>query len=203
VVQWIDPTETDRETWAGPSARRPGVRSVYERAHETTLPYERRESLALAGPDVAEEFDTRAYDRVKLHYSVGVDVDGRVKLLSKGHLWGDEETHQRFRTQYRRPPEPTDIPPFEEYSVWMRFQRGTVHRDDDGTISFEPDPTETEEQTLTLAWPDLYSTDQMRIAEAELVRNPPLARYALDSLGLWDDVRDVFRYKPDAFDRGP
>ena len=200
---WIDPNETDPETWTGEPARPSATRSVYERAHDTTLPYERTEALTLSGPDIAEEFDTRAYDNVKLHYNIAVDADGRVKLLSKGHLWGNEETHQRFRVQYRRRPEPTDVAPFEEYSVWMRFRRGTVDRTPDGGISFEPDPTQTEEQTLTLAWPDLYSTDQIRIAEAELVRNPPLARYALQTLDLWEDVRDALRYNPDAFERSP
>lgn len=85
---WIDPTETDPETWAGEPAANAGTRSVYERAHETTLPCERRETLTLSGPDVAEEFETKGYDRVKLHYRIRVDTEGRVKLLSTGHLWG-------------------------------------------------------------------------------------------------------------------
>jgi hypothetical protein len=203
VSPWIDPNETDRERWTGESETGSTQRSVYERVHETTLPYERAESLTLSGPDVADEFETKAYDRVKLQYNIGVDVKGRVKLLSKGHLWGAEERHQRFRVQYRRPPEPTAVEPFEEYSAWMRYRQGTVEREPDGTLSFDSNPAQTEEQTLSLAWPEMYSTDQIRIAEAELVRNPPLARYALKSLDLWADVRDVFRYSPDAFEHPP
>jgi len=202
VAPWIDPDETDPETWTGESQTRDDVRTVYERAHATTLPYERRESLMLSGPDVADEFRTMAYDRVKLHYRVGVDSDGRIKLLSKGHLWGAEETHQRFRIQYRRPAEPTTVPPFEEYSAWVRYQTGTVHHEA-GTMSFEPDPAQTEEQTRTLEWQEMYSTDQLRIAEAELVRNPPLARYALGQQGLWNDICDTLRYNPEAFDLAP
>lgn len=200
---WIDPNETDPERWTGEPTSQSTQRSVYERAHGTPLPYERTETLALSGPDVADEFDTKAYDKVKLHYHIGVDVEGRVKLLSKGHLWGAEERHQRFRVQYRRPPEPTPAEPFEEYSAWMRYRQGTVDRDPDGSLSFDSNPAQTEEKTLSLAWPELYSTDQIRIAEAELVRNPPLARYALKTLDLWADVRDVLRYKPDAFARPP
>ena len=49
----------------------------------------------------------------------------------------------------------------------------------------------------------MYSADQLRLAEAELVRNPPLARYALSQKGIWEDVRDTLRYNPDAFDRRP
>jgi hypothetical protein len=49
----------------------------------------------------------------------------------------------------------------------------------------------------------MYSSDQLRLAEAELVRNPPLARYALVTQGLWADVRDAFRYNPEAFASPP
>jgi hypothetical protein len=64
----------------------------------------------------------------------------------------------------------------------------------------DSDPTRTQEKTLTLPWPEMYSADQIRIAEAELVRNPPLARYALLTNELWADVRDTLRYNPEAFD---
>lgn len=199
---WIDPDETDPEMWTGEQPDRSDHRSVYERAHETTLPYQRREGLTLSDPDVADEFWTAAYDSVKLHYNIGVDVEGRVKLLSKGHLWGAEESHRRFRIQYRRPAEPTTVPPFEEYSAWIRYQSGTVRRED-GEITFEAAPSETEEETHTFDWQEMYSADQLRLAEAELVRNPPLARYALRRQGLWADVRDALRYNPVAFDWEP
>jgi hypothetical protein len=202
VSPWIDPDETARETWAGDAGRQTASRTVYERAHATSIPYERRENVLLSGPAVAAEFQNAQFDNAKLHYSIGVDANERVKVLSKGHLWGSEETHQRFRIQYRRPAEPTTTAPFEEYSAWVRFQMGTVSRDGDG-LSFDPDPSQTEEKTLTLSWPKMYSADQLRLAEAELVRNPPLARYALSQKGLWEDIRDALRYNPDAFDRRP
>lgn len=199
---WIDPDETDRETWAGEPDERSSSRTVYERAHATSLPYERQEDYTVSGPEVAAEFQTASYDHAKLQYRIGVDAQGRVKLLSKGHLWGTEETHQRFRIQYRRAPKPTTTVPFEEYTAWLRFRTGTVSREG-GTLRFDPDPTQTEERTLTLSWPEMYSPDQIRLAEAELVRNPPLARYALLTQDLWDDVRDTFRYNPEAFDKPP
>lgn len=202
MTPWIDPDETARETWAGGPEPDGESRSVYERAHATSLPYERREDFTVQGPDVAAEYRSAAYDHAKLDYHIGVDAKGRVKLLSKGHLWGAEETHRRFRIQYRRAAEPTDRLPFEEYTAWVRLQTGTVSRED-GTLHFDPDPAQTEERTLTLEWPQMYSSDQIRIAEAELVRNPPLARYALLTHDLWEDVRDTLRYNPDAFDRGP
>lgn len=201
-MPWIDPKETDPEGWVGEDPEESASRTVYERAHDTPVPYERCEDLTLSGPDVAAEFHTAEYDHVKLRYHIGVDADGRIKLLSKGHLWGTDETHRRFRLQYRRPPEPTDDPPFEEYSAWVRFQTGTVHRED-GEITFDLEPGQTREKTRTLAWPEMYSADQLRLAEAELVRNPPLARYALRAEELWADVRGALRYNPDAFDVGP
>jgi hypothetical protein len=188
--------------WTETAGESASIRSVYERAHETTAPFERREELTLSGPDVAAEFRTREYDHAKLHYRIGVDSGGRVKLLMKGHLWGDEDTHQRFRIQYRRCAEPTDTPPFAEYSAWVRLQLGTVHREDD-SIRFERDPDRTREETRTLAWDEMYSSDQLRLAEAELVRNPPLARYALRQQDLWVDVHDALRYNPNAFNHTP
>lgn len=199
---WINPDESKREAWTGTTERATATRTVYERAHETATPYERREEVVVSGPDVAAEFRTARYDNAKLHYHIVVDGQCRVRLLTKGHLWGHEESHRRFRVQYRREAEPTEVPPFEEYSAWTRFQTGTVTRED-GSLVFEPDPDATEERTLTLSWPEMYSSDQLRVAEAELVRNPPLARYALVQQGLWDEVRDALRYNPGAFGKGP
>jgi hypothetical protein len=199
---WIDPEETDPATWTGEPETPSGSATVYERAHGTTIPYERRDDLTVWGPDVAAEFRTAAFDHARLHYHVAVDSKGRVKLLSTGHLWGHEETHRRFRIQYRRAAEPTDVPPFTEYTAWTRFETGTVGNDGDG-LQFEPDPDRTEERTLTLSWPAMYSSDQLRLAEAELVRNPPLARHVLRERELYDDVRYALRYNPEAFDRGP
>jgi hypothetical protein len=202
VAPWIDPDETDRETWAGSSEHRPATKTVYERATDTVTPYEREDDVYVHGPDVAEEFHAADYTHARLHFHVAVDVQDRTKVLVKGHLWGDDEVHHRFRTQYRRAGEPTETAPFDEYRVWQRTQRGTVSRDGDG-IAFEPDDGSTRERTMTLDWPALYSSDQLRIAEAELVRNPPLARYVLAEQDLWEEVRDAFRYNPEAFDRSP
>jgi hypothetical protein len=199
VDPWIEPQETERATWGVTDSGPESPPSVYERAHAAARPYERYESLTLAGPDVQAAFESAAYDHAKLHYHIAVDSAGRVKLLSKGHLWGPESDHQRFRIQYRREAEPTETPPFDEYDAWARFRTGRVERDGDG-LTFEADPDRTRERTMTLSWPEMFATDQLRLAEAELVRNPPLARYVLSTQDLWADVRDTLRYHPAAFE---
>lgn len=203
VMPWIDPHESAAEQWAGADSDVPGPkRSVYERAHETGVPFERDDDLRLSGSSVTEEFRTRDYTYAHVTYHLAVERDGRVKLLSKGHLWGNGEEHQRFRAQYRREGEPTDTDPFETYRVWMRYQFGTVSRDDDGTVDFQP-TERVKEHSRELAWPEMYSSAQLRVAELELVRNPALARYVLRERGLWRDVQDAFRYNTQAFAVGP
>jgi len=201
VAPWVDPSDTDPEPWAG-SGGAGDTTSVYERAHETTTPYERREQVHLSGPAVAAEFENASHDSAKLWYQVGVDANDRLKLLVKGLLWGDEEAHSRFRVQYRREPEPTETAPFETYDAWQRVETGTIERED-GVSTFVSDAEPIEERTLTLSWEAMYSADQLRIAEAELVRNAALARYVLAEQGLWVDVRDTLRYNPAAFGVGP
>ena len=198
---WVDPTETDPETWVG-SDRDSGITPVYERAHETVTPYERREQVRLSGPAVAAEFENARYEDAKLWYRIGVDSNDRLKVLVRGLLWGTEDTHSRFRVQYRREPEPTETVPFDEYDVWQRVETGTIERRD-GELTFASDADSIEERTLSLSWTEMYSADQLRVAEAELVRNAALARYVLAEQDLWTDVRDTLRYNPAAFGVGP
>ncbi|WP_335999660.1 hypothetical protein [Halorientalis halophila] len=201
-MPWVDPHETDPETWGGSAAaaNRPCT-PVYERALSTRPPFERTDKLVLHGPAVTEEFRTRGYESVRVDYHLAVEADGRVKLLARGHLWGGDEPHQRFRAQYRRESEPTDTVPFDEYLAWTRYQFGTIDVED-GTLSFEPEG-DREEETRRLDWTDLYASARLRMAELELIRNPGLARYALRDLGEWRDVEDALRYNPDAFAVGP
>lgn len=203
-MPWIDPHETDAAAWTGGSeGRERELRTVCERAIQTPVPYQRSYHVHLHGAAVSTEFNSRAYDNAHLECTIAVEDSTRVKLLTKGHLWGDGEEHQRFRAQYRREPDPTDTVPFGEYSTWVRYQFGTVSRGDDGAVHFEIDPRGTHEETRVLAWENLFEIDQLRLAEGELVRNPPFARYVLRERDDWDAVRDALRYDPDAFAVGP
>lgn len=202
-MPWIDPQQTAPDEWSGESAGQgDSVKSVYERAHETAVPFGRDEAVRLHGAAVTDEFRSREYTHAHVSYHLAVERDGRVKLMSNGHLWGGGEDHQRFRAQYRRDGEPTDTEPFEAYRVWRRYQYGTVGRAEGGGLTFEAD-SPVQEDTSELEWLELYSTAQLRIAELELVRNPPYARHLLVERGRWDSVRDAFTYNPYAFAVGP
>lgn len=201
-MPWIDPRENDPDAWRASEPGEPAVRTVYERAYETAVPYERRDDVYRNGEAVTGEFRTREYEHAKVSYHLAVEGNGRVKLLAKGHLWGDDEVHQRFRAQYRRPGEPTDTEPFDDYHVWVRFRLGTVARRD-GSLQFEPTDEKPSEKLRTLAWGSLFGPDRVRLAELELVRNPPLARYVLRERDQWAMIRDSLRYNPDAFTVGP
>lgn len=200
-MPYIDPSETDPSAWGGDEGDERPLRTVYERAHATPVPYERDDLLVRHGDALTEAFRTREYEHARVAYHLAVEADGRVKLLTKGHLWGGGERHQRFRAQYRRESEPSDTDPFTAYTAWIRFQFGTVGRSDGG-LTFQPDADATE-VSRTLDWDDLFRSDQLRLAELELVRNPPLARYVLRDRGRWDAVRDSLRYSPEAFVVGP
>jgi hypothetical protein len=204
---YVDPDETDPSKWRGSAGDRgtggDDLRSVVERALATTEPYRRREAK-LYGPEVVrEEFDTRDYHHAKVYFDCGVTADGGVKLLTRGYLWGDDERHQRYKSQYRREPDPTDEPPFGAYTVWNQYQFGTASRDGDGTLQFEPDPDESGEYLRSVDWDALYTPVRVRLAELELVRNPAFARYRLEELGGWEDYGASLRYDPDAFAVGP
>ena len=196
-MPWVDPHETDPEQWAGDAATDRSSASVYERALDTGRPFERTDKLVLQGSSVAEEFRTRGYERARIDYHLAVESDGRVKLLARGHLWGGDEPHQRFRAQYRREGEPTDTVPFDEYLTWTRYQYGTIDVEG-GRLTFEAE-SDRQERMRRLDWADLYAPDRLRLAELELVRNPALARYVLRDRGDWRDVADALRYNPEAF----
>jgi hypothetical protein len=206
---YVDPRETDPSKWRGSTPRgdsdggRPAIRSVVERALATETPY-RRTATRVYGPAVVrEEFDSRDYHHAKVYYDAGVTADGAVKLLTRGYLWGDDERHQRYKSQYRRDPEPADEPPFGEYTVWNRYRYGTASRDSDGELVFEPDPDESGEYMRSVAWADLYTPVRTRLAELELVRNPAFARYRLGECEEWDEFGRPLAYDLDAFDVGP
>lgn len=206
MARWVDPDETDPATWRGQAVGDPArggqdCLSVVERARRTPLPYQYEEDVHHT-EGVAAQFQTRAYTDARVIYNSGIDVQRRIKLLTRGILWGGSETNQRFKAQYRRAGPPTDSVPFEEYTVWSRFQYGAIQQVDDG-VTFVPDDSEAEEQMRTLGWAELYEPVRRRLVELELVRNPAFARYRLRELDEWDEFRTQLRYDTSAFAFGP
>ncbi|WP_246987482.1 hypothetical protein [Halorientalis marina] len=206
---YVDPNETDPSKWRGSTPRdgrdggRAAIRSVVERALATETPYQRTGTRVYGPAVVREEFDSRDYHHAKVYYDGGVTTDGGIKLLTRGYLWGDDERHQRYKSQYRRPPDPADEPPFGEYTVWNQYQFGTASRDAEGELVFEPDPDGSDEYVRSVDWGDLYTPVQGRLVELELVRNPPFARYRLDERGEWTGFGRPLTYDLGAFDAGP
>lgn len=199
---WIDAREARRERWDRSVPRTAdSLRSVVERATETALPYRRSGEITFGPPHVQEEFEDRAYQHARLDFDASIEANRRVKLLVKGHLWGDDEHHRRLRAQYRRSAPPTETVPFGDYRRWVRYQNGEIHREDGG-LTFEP-AGEPRESTERLPWSDLVSPVQWLLVELELIRNPPFARYRLAEQDRWGSFSDLFRYHTGAFSVGP
>jgi hypothetical protein len=146
-------------------------RSRYSNARRTPLPYQYE--LDIHHTDgVADQFQSSEYDHAHVIYNSGVDTDRRIKLLTRGVLWGGDETHQWFQAQYRRPPPPTETVPFGEYTVWTWYQYGTIERTDDG-LTFTASEANPDETLRELDWVTLFDPVRKRLAELELVWNPP------------------------------
>ncbi|MFC6973816.1 hypothetical protein ACFQL1_02640 [Halomicroarcula sp. GCM10025709] len=202
MAHWVDPDETDPQAWQGRGTGEPArggtdCLSVIERARRTSLPYQHEADVHHTDA-VAAQFQSRAYTDARVVYNSGLDVERRIKLLTRGVLWGGAETNQRFKAQYRRAGPPTESVPFGEYTVWSRFQYGTIKRGDSG-VTFAPDDSEPEEEVRTLPWDELYDPVKYRLVELELVRNPSFARYRLQELGEWDAFETQLRYDIGAF----
>lgn len=203
-----DPSDRDPTTWRGRSLQdevRTGedLRSVLQRAHETEIPYEYEDDELLTGDHVTEMFRTREYTRVRVVYDCRVESSGRISLSTQGHFWGGGDEHQRYKAEYRRPAIPTETVPFDTYEVWMRYQFGTVEREEDGSISFVADHDRDGETLRSLDWDEVYPPIQKRLVELELVRNPAFARYRLLEVDEWTDVEISFAYDPTVFGVGP
>ncbi|KOX94544.1 hypothetical protein [Haloarcula rubripromontorii] len=204
--RWVDPDEADPAQWRGRGPyddlrRGAETVSVLERALRTSLPYQHEVDIH-HDDDVAEQFQSSEYEHARVIYNSGVDANRRIKLLTRGVLWGGGETHQRFQAQYRRPPPPAESVPFGEYTVWSRYQYGTIERTDDGLTFTESDET-PDESLRELDWGALFDPVQERLAELELVRNPTFGKYRLEELDEWEAYRTRFQYDPGAFAVGP
>lgn len=204
--RWVDPEEADPTQWRGAGPHddlRRGAEtvSVLERARRTPLPYQYELDIHHAD-GVAEQFRSSEYEHARIVYNSGVDAKRRIKLLTRGVLWGGDETHQRFQAQYRRPPPPTETIPFEEYTVWTRYQYGTIERTDDG-LTFTASEANPDETLRELDWATLFDPVRERLAELELIRNPPFGKYRLEELDEWAAYRARFQYDPGTFAVGP
>ncbi|WP_390241489.1 hypothetical protein [Halobaculum halobium] len=181
------------------------MRTVRQRAVSTAAPYRRRGRRSQSGESLASQFRSREYEHARTEYDATLAADGEIRLLVKGHLWGRDERDQRYRVQHRRPPDPTDSVPFDEYETWARFQFGRVEdrtAADDDALVFRPATPPTDE-TRTLQWGDLFPLHRRLLAELELVRNPAFAEYRLRETDEWQEIRDDLKWDLDAFARGP
>ncbi|MFB6223374.1 MAG: hypothetical protein ABEH86_06845 [Haloarcula sp.] len=205
MERWVDPDETDPEQWRGTQhgdlRRGSETVSVFKRAIQTPLPYQYEVDIHHTD-GVSDQFETHEYEHARVIYNSGVDTKRRLKLLARGVFWGGDETHQRFQAQYRRSPPPTDSVPFQEYTVWSRYRYGTIKRTDDG-MTFHENGDGPEESLRTLDWDKLFNPVKERIAELELIRNPPFAKYRLEEIGEWEAYRTRFRYDTDVFATSP
>ncbi|GGK69458.1 hypothetical protein [Haloarcula sebkhae] len=204
--RWIDPDETDPAQWrqTGPHdelRRGTEMISVAERAVQTAIPYQYEIKIHHTD-NVADQFRTSEYEHARVTYNSSIDREKRIKLLTRGVLWGGDEDHQRFQVQYRRPPPPAETVPFGTYSAWSRYQYGSIEETDDG-VTFTPADEELGESLRDLDWEAMFDPVQERLVELELVRNPAFAKYRLEQMDEWTTYRTRFRYDPDVFGVGP
>lgn len=203
---WLDPREAAPSLWQGKRRGETPDRSVAdaesmapttERAHRTATPFRYRETVRVGGA-LESEAGPRDYDRAAIHFDGGVTEAGQVKLVAFGYLWDGLLPDQRFRAQYRREAPPTDTVPFDAYTVWRRYQYGEV-TGAPGDVELVPDCPVRTLDSKPVKWTAIPGPIRLRLAELELVRNPPLARYVLRELGVWGAVDGYFRWDPRAF----
>jgi hypothetical protein len=200
VKVWVDPKETAADAWGGvddeelAAAPSPAA-SVIERAVSTRRPTQYTDGTYLT--PASEGTD----DYARIQFNCAVDRAGTVRLTARGYRWGGTESDRRFKSLFMREADPTDTVPFDTYERWLRFQRGEVTNFEDGDeyIHFEPTEGAVEEGREDCEWERLRWAVRIRLAELELVRNAPFARYRLQERGEWEAIRGTLRWKPTAF----
>lgn len=202
---WVDPKETAAVAWGGvdddsiAAAPSPAA-SVVERAMAARPPIQYTDGAYLT--PMAEGADgPERDDYARIQFNCTVNRAGTVKLTARGYRWGGEASDMRFKSLFTREADPTDTVPFDTYERWLRLQRGEVTGFEDGDeyIHFEPTAGAIEEDRTRRAWADLRWSIRLRLAELELVRNAPFARYRLQEREEWAAVRGTLRWKPTAF----
>jgi len=202
---WVDPKETAAGAWGGVDddstapAPSPTV-PVMERAVAARPPIQYTDGAYLApAAEGADGTDRDSYARVQ--FNCAVNRAGTIKLTGRGYRWGGEESAVRFKSLFTREADPTETVPFDTYERWLRLQRGEVTGFEDGDeyIHFEPTEGAIEEGRKQRAWAELRWAVRLRLAELELVRNAPFARYRLQERDEWETIRGTLRWKPTAF----
>lgn len=200
---WIDPKEGTAKGWAGETGESddPSSRSVRERAHYTELPFQYDAVVHYDGTLDDFVIGGTTYRWGKLRFNGGVTETKTLKLSADGYLWRQSDTPTdglRFKAQVTREGPPTDTEPFGEYDLWIRSKSGRLTMGNDAP-GFTPDETDLTTGRLAKRFDRFPATTGVRIAELELVRNQPLAEYALESRGEREEFVNHFRFMPRAF----
>lgn len=200
---WIDPHESDASAWAGTADPPPEpIAPTMERAHDAGPRVSYQDAVSLGPEELSDEFPASGYRHAYFQFDLDLRFDTTIRLLSRGYVWDGSEPDQRFRVLYRRPASPTRTVPCGQYAVWTRFQYGCVtgvHRED---VSFSG-RDEPEDEKRLVSWSELQEPIRVRLAELELARNPPFAKYRLEAIEAWADMDAAIRWRPHAFGERP
>jgi hypothetical protein len=199
---WIDPKDGDAGEWGGSSAasgdereRRP----IRERAFHTPLPFQYETDVRYEALDDFS-IDDASFQCAKLRFNGGMTRSRELKLTADGFLWERPALPApglRFKAQLTREGPPTDTEPFGEYELWIRSRRGTI--EDVDPIRFSADSRPRRTGRTVERFERLPTPTQSRLVELELIRNQPLAEYALKIREEWNDYATQLRYMNHAF----
>lgn len=198
---WIDSHDADPAAWGARENRPPPdpIPPTMERAHDASPQLSYQDAVSLGPEELADEFPDAGYRHAYFQFDLDLRFDTTIRLLSRGYVWDGSAPDQRFRVLYRRPASPTTTVPCGKYAVWTRFQYGRVTDVQRDGIAFKgrKDP---EDGKRLVPWSKLQEPIRIRLAELELARNPPFAKYRLEELDAWEDVDTAIRWRPHAFD---
>ncbi|MFB6100996.1 MAG: hypothetical protein ABEJ73_00335 [Haloplanus sp.] len=205
---WIDPKETAEHSWGGnatgesTAADAPTpVKPVMERALATHQPVQYGDGAFVTPAQTRDEDGVTADGYARIQFNCAATRPGTIKLTARGYRWGGDEEDMRFKSLFSRESDPTPTVPVGTYERWLRRQHGDVRGYEEGNeyIDFRPTAGSTAERRDRREWESLWRSVRLRLAELELVRNAPFARYVLQERGQWDTIRGILRWKPTAF----
>ncbi|WP_134669499.1 hypothetical protein [Halorussus marinus] len=199
---WIDPKDGNAREWAGSSSdagddreRRP----IREQAFHTPLPFQYETDVRYEALDDFAIGDA-TYRCGKLRFNGGVTRARELKLTVDGFLWERSalpSPGMRFKAQITRDGPPTDTEPFGEYEIWIRSRRGAIEDADPVRFSAGGRPRKT--GRTVKSFERLPTPARTRLVELELIRNQPLAEYALTTREEWNDYATQLRFMRHAF----
>jgi len=199
---WIDPKDGDAGEWAGSSGASGDDRErtpIRDRAFHTPLPFQYEVDVRYEALDDFSIGDA-SFRCGKLRFNGGVTRTRELKLTADGFLWERPTLPApglRFKAQLTREGPPTDTEPFGEYELWIRSRRGTIERADPIRFSAGGRPRRT--GRTAERFEALPTPTRSRLVELELIRNQPLAEYALKTREEWNDYATQLRYMHRAF----